>query len=192
MKPVSYLYDEACVVPERLSVIPDRKLPPVCKNLSDQKPEETPPPPQQPFVSQPLSRTLAIELLDKVSNSDQTPYQEHQDEDETDAEVVSVPQRIPSGNTRGGKTLSELTFDQMTFDPPLRKETEAHHEELDSDRFLDCVEELYYTARSHLKLQVEDEDNSAGPGLEPGLGPGSGSVSGPKLGLGPRPGPGNQ
>ncbi|XP_031734029.1 mitogen-activated protein kinase kinase kinase kinase 3-like, partial [Anarrhichthys ocellatus] len=63
---------------------------------------------------------------------------------------------IPSGNTREGKTLSEINFDQMKFDPPLRKETEAHHDE--SDRFLDCEEELYFTARSHLELQVKDED----------------------------------
>uniref|UniRef100_A0A671TDV3 Mitogen-activated protein kinase kinase kinase kinase n=1 Tax=Sparus aurata TaxID=8175 RepID=A0A671TDV3_SPAAU len=48
---------------------------------------------QHPFVSQPLSRTLAIELLDKVSNPDQTSYQDHLDhldhldDDETDTEV---------------------------------------------------------------------------------------------------------
>lgn len=47
-------------------------------------------PPQHPFVSQPLSRTLAIELLDKVSNPDQMSFQDHLDhldDDETDAEV---------------------------------------------------------------------------------------------------------
>uniref|UniRef100_A0A671TGJ1 Mitogen-activated protein kinase kinase kinase kinase n=1 Tax=Sparus aurata TaxID=8175 RepID=A0A671TGJ1_SPAAU len=93
---------------------------------------------QHPFVSQPLSRTLAIELLDKVSNPDQTSYQDHLDhldhldDDETDTEDVSVPQRIPSGNTREGKTLSEINSDQMKFDPSLRKETEAHHEEVHS------------------------------------------------------------
>ncbi|XP_054459792.1 mitogen-activated protein kinase kinase kinase kinase 3-like [Anoplopoma fimbria] len=126
---------------------------------------------QQPFVSQPLSRTLAMELLDKVSNLDQTPYQDHldhMDDDDTDAEVVSVPQRIPSGNTREGKTLSEINFDQMKFDPPLRKETEAHHDE--SDRFLDCEEELYFTARSHLELQVEAEDDAAEPAVLSGNG----------------------
>lgn len=42
---------------------------------------------QHPFISQPLSRTLAIELLDKVSNPDQTSYQDHLEDDETDAEV---------------------------------------------------------------------------------------------------------
>ncbi|XP_073340474.1 mitogen-activated protein kinase kinase kinase kinase 3-like isoform X2 [Pagrus major] len=122
---------------------------------------------QHPFVSQPLSRTLAIELLDKVSNPDQTSYQDHLDhldDEETDTEVVSVPQRIPSGHTREGKTLSEITFDQMKFDPPLRKETEAHHEETDSDRFLDCEEELYFTARSNLELHMEDEDAALSSG----------------------------
>ncbi|XP_026179670.1 mitogen-activated protein kinase kinase kinase kinase 3-like isoform X2 [Mastacembelus armatus] len=119
---------------------------------------------QHPFISQPLSRTLAIELLDKVSNPDQMSYLDRLDDDETDIEVGSVPQRIPSGNTREGKTLSEINFDQMKFDPPLRKETEAHHEESDSDRFLDCEEELYYTARSHLELKMEDEDGTAGSG----------------------------
>uniref|UniRef100_A0A8P4KFU8 Mitogen-activated protein kinase kinase kinase kinase n=1 Tax=Dicentrarchus labrax TaxID=13489 RepID=A0A8P4KFU8_DICLA len=45
---------------------------------------------QHPFVSQPLSRTLAMELLDKVSNPDQISYQDqldHLDDDETDTEV---------------------------------------------------------------------------------------------------------
>ncbi|KAK2817660.1 hypothetical protein Q5P01_025851 [Channa striata] len=115
---------------------------------------------QHPFVSQPLSRTLVIELLDQTSYPDP---QDHLEEEETDPEAISVPQRIPSGNTRGRKTLSEITFDQMKFDPPLRKETQAHHEESDSDWFLDCEEELYYTAKSHLELQMDDEE-AAGSG----------------------------
>ncbi|XP_030273576.1 mitogen-activated protein kinase kinase kinase kinase 3-like isoform X5 [Sparus aurata] len=51
---------------------------------------------QHPFVSQPLSRTLAIELLDKVSNPDQTSYQDHLDhldhldDDETDTEELHM------------------------------------------------------------------------------------------------------
>ncbi|XP_071754885.2 mitogen-activated protein kinase kinase kinase kinase 3-like [Centroberyx gerrardi] len=118
---------------------------------------------QHPFVSQPLSRTLAIELLDKASNPDQNSFEDHLDDEEPEPEApVSVPYRIPSGNTREGKTLSEINFDQVKFDPPLRKETEAHHEVPDSDRFLDCVEEIYYTARSNLDLQMEEEDAPAG------------------------------
>uniref|UniRef100_A0A8P4G4I6 Mitogen-activated protein kinase kinase kinase kinase n=1 Tax=Dicentrarchus labrax TaxID=13489 RepID=A0A8P4G4I6_DICLA len=75
---------------------------------------------QHPFVSQPLSRTLAMELLDKVSNPDQISYQDqldHLDDDETDTEVWR-------------KGAQGLKFDQMKFDPPLRKETEAHREEV--------------------------------------------------------------
>ncbi|KAM3865338.1 mitogen-activated protein kinase kinase kinase kinase 3-like [Diretmus argenteus] len=118
---------------------------------------------QHPFVSQPLSRTLAIELLDKASNPDHTSFEDHLDEEETETETpVSVPHRIPSANTREGKTLSEINFDQVKFDPPLRKETEAHHEIPDSDSFLDCVEEIYYTARSNLDLQMDYEDTPTG------------------------------
>ncbi|XP_014010434.2 mitogen-activated protein kinase kinase kinase kinase 3 isoform X7 [Salmo salar] len=135
---------------------------------------------QHPFVSQPLSRTLAIELLDKASNPDHTTYNDF-DDDDPEPEFkyrghflpitpgarraprfairkkspVSVPHRIrsTSRSTREGKTLSEITFGQVKFDPPLRKETEPHHELPDSDPFLDCAEELYYTARSNLDLQ---------------------------------------
>lgn len=42
---------------------------------------------QHPFVSQPLSRTLVIELLDKVSNPNQATFQDHLDEEEADSEV---------------------------------------------------------------------------------------------------------
>ncbi|XP_036842437.1 mitogen-activated protein kinase kinase kinase kinase 3 isoform X9 [Oncorhynchus mykiss] len=135
---------------------------------------------QHPFVSQPLSRTLAIELLDKANNPDHTTYNDF-DDDDPEPEFkyrghflpitpgarraprfairkkspVSVPHRIrsTSRSTREGKTLSEITFGQVKFDPPLRKETEPHHELPDSDPFLDCAEELYYTARSNLDLQ---------------------------------------
>ncbi|XP_036842415.1 mitogen-activated protein kinase kinase kinase kinase 3 isoform X6 [Oncorhynchus mykiss] len=110
---------------------------------------------QHPFVSQPLSRTLAIELLDKANNPDHTTYNDFDDDDPEPESPVSVPHRIrsTSRSTREGKTLSEITFGQVKFDPPLRKETEPHHELPDSDPFLDCAEELYYTARSNLDLQ---------------------------------------
>ncbi|XP_046899454.1 mitogen-activated protein kinase kinase kinase kinase 3 isoform X1 [Hypomesus transpacificus] len=116
---------------------------------------------QHPFVSQPLSRTLAIELLDKASNPDHSTYDDHFDDDETEPETpVSVPYRIPSGNTREGKTLSEINFDQVKFDPVRRKETEPYHDLHDSDDFLDCEEDIYYTARSNLDLQMDYEDVS--------------------------------
>uniref|UniRef100_A0A6Q2ZGD5 Mitogen-activated protein kinase kinase kinase kinase n=1 Tax=Esox lucius TaxID=8010 RepID=A0A6Q2ZGD5_ESOLU len=83
---------------------------------------------QHPFVSQPLSRTLAIELLDKASNPDHSSYNDHLDDEPEEPEEVPVLHRIRPGNTREGKTLSEINFDQVKFDPPLRKETEPHHE----------------------------------------------------------------
>uniref|UniRef100_A0AAV2JNP8 non-specific serine/threonine protein kinase n=1 Tax=Knipowitschia caucasica TaxID=637954 RepID=A0AAV2JNP8_KNICA len=110
---------------------------------------------QHPFVSQPLSRTLAIELLDKANNPDHSTFNDI-DDDDPEPEFkyrgyflpispgarraprfaarrkspVSVPHRIrsTSRSTREEKTLSEINFGQVKFDPPLRKETEPHHE----------------------------------------------------------------
>ncbi|XP_075935488.1 mitogen-activated protein kinase kinase kinase kinase 3-like isoform X8 [Anarhichas minor] len=124
---------------------------------------------QHPFVSQPLSRTLAIELLDKSNNPDHSTYNDFDDDDPEPESPVSVPHRIrsTSRSAREGKTLSEINFGQVKFDPPLRKETEPHHEPMvsreqsgtwtkcESEPYLDCVEELYYTARSNLDLQLE-------------------------------------
>ncbi|XP_055083177.1 mitogen-activated protein kinase kinase kinase kinase 3-like isoform X7 [Periophthalmus magnuspinnatus] len=112
---------------------------------------------QHPFVSQPLSRTLAIELLDKANNPDHSTFNDIDDDDPEPESPVSVPHRIrsTSRSTREGKTLSEINFGQVKFDPPLRKETEPHHEPCDSEPYLDCVEEHYYTARPNLELQLE-------------------------------------
>ncbi|XP_041802787.1 mitogen-activated protein kinase kinase kinase kinase 3-like isoform X6 [Chelmon rostratus] len=85
---------------------------------------------QHPFVSQPLSRTLAIELLDKANNPDHSTFNDIDDDDPEPESPVSVPHRIrsTSRSAREGKTLSEINFGQVKFDPPLRKETEPHHE----------------------------------------------------------------
>ncbi|XP_069462976.1 mitogen-activated protein kinase kinase kinase kinase 3 isoform X2 [Ambystoma mexicanum] len=110
---------------------------------------------QHPLVSQPLSRTLAIELLDKVNNPDHSSFHDFDDDDPEPP--VAVPHRIhsTSRSVREEKTRSEINFGQVKFDPPLRKETEPHHELLDRDDFLDSSEEIYYTARSNLDLQLE-------------------------------------
>ncbi|XP_062427616.1 mitogen-activated protein kinase kinase kinase kinase 3 isoform X4 [Rhea pennata] len=81
---------------------------------------------QHPFVTQPLNRSLAIELLDKMNNPDHSTYH---DFDDDDPEPL-VPHRIhsTSRNVREEKTRSEINFGQVKFDPPLRKETEPHHE----------------------------------------------------------------
>ncbi|XP_063774111.1 mitogen-activated protein kinase kinase kinase kinase 3 isoform X4 [Pseudophryne corroboree] len=105
---------------------------------------------QHPFVTQPLNRTLAIELLDKVNNPDHSSFHDF-DDDDPEPPIV-VPQRIhsTSRSVREEKTRSEINFGQVKFDPPMRKETEPHHDLLDRDDFLDSAEEIYYTARSNL------------------------------------------
>lgn len=110
---------------------------------------------QHPFVTQPLNRTLAIELLDKVNNPDHSSYHDF-DDDDPEPPVV-VPHRIhsTSRSVREEKTRSEINFGQVKFDPPMRKETEPHHELLNRDDLLDSTEEIYYTARSNLDLQLD-------------------------------------
>ncbi|XP_073772987.1 mitogen-activated protein kinase kinase kinase kinase 3 isoform X16 [Danio rerio] len=117
---------------------------------------------QHPLVSQPLSRILAIELLDKANNPDHSSYTDLDDDDPEPEPPVSVPHRIRSTSrtSREGKTLSEINFGQVKFDPPLTTETKPHHEQLDTDDFLDCAEEIYYTARSNLDLQMDYEQGS--------------------------------
>ncbi|XP_042589917.1 mitogen-activated protein kinase kinase kinase kinase 3-like isoform X6 [Cyprinus carpio] len=85
---------------------------------------------QHPFVSQPLSRILAIELLDKANNPDHSSYTDLDDDDPEPEPPVSVPHRIRSTSrtSREGKTLSEINFGQVKFDPPLTTETKPHHE----------------------------------------------------------------
>ncbi|XP_056423483.1 mitogen-activated protein kinase kinase kinase kinase 3 isoform X5 [Hyla sarda] len=135
---------------------------------------------QHPFVTQPLNRTLAIELLDKVNNPDHSSYHDFDDDDPEfkfwgifspasppvrraprfaarPKPPVVVPHRIhsTSRSVREEKTRSEINFGQVKFDPPMRKETEPHHDLLDRDDFLDSAEEIYYTARSNLDLQLD-------------------------------------
>ncbi|XP_031757414.1 mitogen-activated protein kinase kinase kinase kinase 3 isoform X5 [Xenopus tropicalis] len=135
---------------------------------------------QHPFLTQPLNRTLAIELLDKVNNPDHSSFHDFDDDDPEfkfwgifspasppvrraprfaarPKPMVVVPHRIhsTSRSVREEKTRSEINFGQIKFDPPLRKETEPHHDLLDRDDLLDSAEDIYYTARSNLDLQLE-------------------------------------
>ncbi|KAF4084432.1 hypothetical protein AMELA_G00128600 [Ameiurus melas] len=133
---------------------------------------------QHPFVSQPLSRTLAIELLDKVNNPDHADMEDSHDGEDEEADPespVHVPQRITSASrsSRDKKTLSEINFDQVKFDPPLWKETELHEPELqlesqsllgDHKSLLKSVaEELNQRGHvTHLEEDEEDGDDEAG------------------------------
>ncbi|NXB43861.1 M4K3 kinase, partial [Leucopsar rothschildi] len=98
---------------------------------------------QHPFVTQPLNRSLAIELLDKMNNPDHSTYH---DFDDDDPEPLVVPHRIhsTSRNGREEKTRSEINFGQVKFDPPLRKETEPHHEFVINGIYLYGVSKTLY------------------------------------------------
>ncbi|XP_035260042.1 mitogen-activated protein kinase kinase kinase kinase 3 isoform X3 [Anguilla anguilla] len=135
---------------------------------------------QHPFVSQPLSRTLAIELLDKANNPDHSTYPDFDDDEPEPEPPVVVPQRIhsTSRSNREGKTLSEINFDQVKFDPPLRKETAPHHEPdspLDYEQgspggsilggnksLLKSVEEELHQRGHVAHLEDDDDDDDGG------------------------------
>ncbi|XP_029526029.1 mitogen-activated protein kinase kinase kinase kinase 2-like isoform X2 [Oncorhynchus nerka] len=79
---------------------------------------------QHPFVSQRLTRTLAIELLDMASNP---VLQTSHTMDECDLETCSAfPDKIQSlGKPLSvQRTQSEEQFDLLKFGPPMRKETD--------------------------------------------------------------------
>ncbi|XP_063295057.1 mitogen-activated protein kinase kinase kinase kinase 5 [Pelobates fuscus] len=74
-----------------------------------------------------LSRALAQELLDKVNNPDN--HQHYGEPDDDDLEPLSVVRhtiRSTNKSVRAERTVSELNFDKLQFEPPLRKETEAN------------------------------------------------------------------
>uniref|UniRef100_A0AAR2JM98 Mitogen-activated protein kinase kinase kinase kinase n=1 Tax=Pygocentrus nattereri TaxID=42514 RepID=A0AAR2JM98_PYGNA len=83
-------------------------------------------PKTHPFVSQPLSRTLAIELLDKASNPDHAHYSEFEDDDPESEVTSQSSDRVLTSVLLLISVL--LSVDQVKFDPPLRKETEPHHD----------------------------------------------------------------
>ncbi|NXO17411.1 M4K5 kinase, partial [Oriolus oriolus] len=82
------------------------------------------------FVGQPgLSRSLAVELLDKVNNPENhTHYGEVDDDDFEPHSVIRHTIRSTNRNIRAERTASEINFDKLQFEPPLRKETEARDE----------------------------------------------------------------
>ncbi|NXH32456.1 M4K3 kinase, partial [Myiagra hebetior] len=118
---------------------------------------------QHPFVTQPLNRSLAIELLDKMNNPDHSTYH---DFDDDDPEPLVVPHRIhsTSRNGREEKTRSEINFGQVKFDPPLRKETEPHHEFVSNKQHGLCT--------THYSLQISmEEEKSKNATMKPKVPP---------------------
>ncbi|KAK7140521.1 hypothetical protein R3I94_012958 [Phoxinus phoxinus] len=83
------------------------------------------------FVAQmSLTRRLALELLDKMNNPDN--HQSHFSQgDEDDLEPLAERHTIRSSHNRSSRaerTQSQINFDKLQFEPPLRKETEASAE----------------------------------------------------------------
>uniref|UniRef100_A0A667ZZW3 Mitogen-activated protein kinase kinase kinase kinase n=1 Tax=Myripristis murdjan TaxID=586833 RepID=A0A667ZZW3_9TELE len=75
------------------------------------------------FVAQTgLTRRLAVDLLDKMNNPDN-----HQHYNEVDDDDLECQRCMPEQNINRALFLS-FTVDKVQFEPPLRKETEAHSE----------------------------------------------------------------
>ncbi|KAK6316681.1 hypothetical protein J4Q44_G00120810 [Coregonus suidteri] len=131
---------------------------------------------QHPFVSQLLTRTLAIELLDMASNP---VLQTSHTMDESDLETCSAfPDKIQSlgKHLSVQRTQSEEQFALLKFGPPMRKETEPSPDlgsydewsitgdENNSSSLLECVEEALLERRLTIKRapsaehSPEDED----------------------------------
>ncbi|XP_061652068.1 mitogen-activated protein kinase kinase kinase kinase 5 isoform X7 [Phyllopteryx taeniolatus] len=76
-----------------------------------------------------LTRRLAVDLLDRMNNPDN--HQHYSEADDDDLEPLSVVRhtiRSTNKHARAERTRSEMAFDKLQFEPPLRKETEAHSE----------------------------------------------------------------
>uniref|UniRef100_A0A8C1Y2Y5 Mitogen-activated protein kinase kinase kinase kinase n=1 Tax=Cyprinus carpio TaxID=7962 RepID=A0A8C1Y2Y5_CYPCA len=89
---------------------------------------------QHPFVSQPLSRILAIELLDKANNPDHSSYTDLDDDDpEPEVQYISLCDsqcyhHYHFKNDCPFGTVIHKQIGQVKFDPPLTTETKPHHE----------------------------------------------------------------
>uniref|UniRef100_A0A8C1WYD6 non-specific serine/threonine protein kinase n=1 Tax=Cyprinus carpio TaxID=7962 RepID=A0A8C1WYD6_CYPCA len=89
---------------------------------------------QHPFVSQPLSRILAIELLDKANNPDHSSYTDLDDDDpEPEVQYISLCDsqcyhRYHFKNDGPFGTIIHKQIGQVKFDPPITTETKPHHE----------------------------------------------------------------
>uniref|UniRef100_G1PEX0 Mitogen-activated protein kinase kinase kinase kinase n=1 Tax=Myotis lucifugus TaxID=59463 RepID=G1PEX0_MYOLU len=110
------------------------------------------------FVGQPgLSRALAVELLDKVNNPDNhSHYTEGDDDDFEPHAIIRHTIRSTNRNARAERTASEINFDKLQFEPPLRKETEAR-DEMPTDESLTeyhQTQTLYYSGILLLMVQI--------------------------------------
>ncbi|KAJ8337644.1 hypothetical protein SKAU_G00366100 [Synaphobranchus kaupii] len=129
---------------------------------------------EHPFMTQLLTRTLAIELLDMANNPDLhfAHTLEENDPDSSDA----FPDKIQAEGKHlaAERTLSEEQFNHVKFGPPMRKEMEPYPDldyddwsisgdEDESPSLLECVEEALQQRSLTIKRapsgeQVSGED----------------------------------
>ncbi|KAI1898543.1 hypothetical protein AGOR_G00073440 [Albula goreensis] len=135
---------------------------------------------EHPFMTQLLTRTLIIELLDMANNPDLHISQtlEENDPDSCDA----FPDKIQSEGKHlaAERTLSEEQFDHVKFGPPMRKETEPYPDldcddwsmsgdEDESPSLLECVEEALQQRSLTIKRAPSAENDPVEEGGKGGL-----------------------
>nr|XP_057912978.1 mitogen-activated protein kinase kinase kinase kinase 5 isoform X8 [Doryrhamphus excisus] len=128
------------------------------------------------FVAQVgLTRRLAVDLLDKMNNPDNHQHFSEADDDDLEP-AIGVRHTIRSTNkhARAERTRSEMDFDKLQFEPPLRKETEARSEiDVSKDDFpspWSPFAEGGITARGHV-AHLEDLEDVEISTLKPGYPP---------------------
>ncbi|KAK1150930.1 mitogen-activated protein kinase kinase kinase kinase 2 isoform X1 [Acipenser oxyrinchus oxyrinchus] len=128
---------------------------------------------QHSFMTQMLSRTQVIELLDTVNNPD---LSSGHSMDDSDLETCDAfPDKIHSIGKHGNveRTRSEVQFNQVKFCPPMRKETDPYPElepyddwsidggEKNSPSLLECVEEALMERSLTIKKAPSTEAGSS-------------------------------
>ncbi|XP_061090827.1 mitogen-activated protein kinase kinase kinase kinase 2 isoform X2 [Conger conger] len=135
---------------------------------------------EHPFMTQLLTRTLVIELLDMANNPDLhfTQALLENEPDSTDA----FPDKIQAEGKHLAveRTLSEEQFDHVKFGPPMRKEMEPYPDldyddwsisgdEDESPSLLECVEEALQQRSLTIKRAPSGEPVSGEEGGRGGL-----------------------
>lgn len=129
------------------------------------------------FVGQTgLTRRLAVDLLDKMNNPEN--HQHYGEVDDDDLEPISVRHTIKSSKKQGRseRTPSEMDFDKLEFQPPIRKETEAHSEmevnkENDFSSAWSPFAEGGITPSGHVAPLEDAFEDAMIPTLKPGVPP---------------------
>ncbi|KAJ8405365.1 hypothetical protein AAFF_G00318380 [Aldrovandia affinis] len=132
---------------------------------------------EHPFMTQLLTRTLVIELLDMANNPDLHFSQTLEENDLDSCDVFPDKIQSEGKHLAAERTLSEEQFDHVKFGPPMRKEMEPYPDldyddwsisgdEDESPSLLECVEEALQQRSLTIKRAPSGEH---GPGEEGGV-----------------------